>query len=507
MSKFCENCGNPLPASAKFCIQCGQPIRTAQPVSEPLPEAAPEPPAVPEVPAAPKPEEPVTQNPVVPVLPPQPETPVPPQPETPPAAPPIQQTEPPSPEPPAEAAAKAKKKKERKPKKKPEQPAAPPAPEPAAEPENSSKRFAFTVTGVLCAAFLAIECLPYLLKSLLFLLLKNTLAMPVLCILDLCGYAAAAGILLLGAKQITGKPKLPQAILLPALLFAQRSADSVLAMLSSVFNSYLTIALTAARVLLFIVLAAAAVGTLGTLFSPKGKCRRRGRPAAFLLVACAGLCISLFPVLWALTPFNNISSFFGTMAFKMAGGLAEAALMTAAANHLLKKQGEETAPAGKGSAALVFGAALAAFAFCGELYVMHPKSVPDTVIHDVQFYTAQGALLKSEGDMNLVLNAYLTAAEHAKAWKTAAGGDTYSVPDQFRSDTILQYIAHMGSSTDTLKMYLATSLDESEIDVWCPMLIDAYREKQKTGQLNDTDKAHFAEAIGMCIADECFYRN
>ncbi len=46
---FCSNCGKQLPDSAKFCAECGQPIRIPekQPVAEPEPEKAPEPVAEP----------------------------------------------------------------------------------------------------------------------------------------------------------------------------------------------------------------------------------------------------------------------------------------------------------------------------------------------------------------------------------------------------------------------------------------------------------------------------
>ena len=161
MANFCTHCGAALKENAKFCTVCGAKTPTGQ---------------------ARIPQQPAQFRQAAPQQPPQPTAQAPR-----PGAPARQSFAPP--------------------------PYSNPAP-----PQAKPSRGLFTAGGILSAAFLCVGCLPYLLKSLLFLARQDSLGTVLCTVLDLLGMAAGAAVLVLGSKRLAGKVRLPAAVLLAALL-------------------------------------------------------------------------------------------------------------------------------------------------------------------------------------------------------------------------------------------------------------------------------------------------
>lgn len=342
MAKFCTNCGSPLKEGARFCINCGKPLSAA--VSLPSPDTA-QPAdasdvsevtdsAVPSADSPSAPPEPVLSVPT----------------ETPGDAPA---------EPPAKPSAKEKKSKREKKNKQPK--AAAVSPQQQNGTSDRQQNEILTIGSVIILACMAMECLPYLLKAILFLVRKAPFANVGSILLDILGFVIAAVILYFGAKRISKQPKFSCAILFSALWGGMRTADLALMKGTNLWDSKLTIALMVADVLIFLLFTAIAVRLLCDLFSGKGKCRRSGVFLAWLLAVLAGLILYFLPMLTKLTPVAKTHSFISSMGVKLFTAFLEAELLTLAAKHQLKRLGEEKKPAsGKAlTPAGIFGTAIA----------------------------------------------------------------------------------------------------------------------------------------------------
>lgn len=483
MAKFCTNCGTPLKEGAKFCIQCGKPLSAA--VSPPVPDPA-ESPEVPAVPAASAPAV-SAETPDAPSAPVQ---------SAPAETPGDSAAEP-------QAQPSAKEKKPKRDRKKQQTKAAAPA-QPA---ENGRPQSAvLTVGSVILLACMAMECLPYLLKAILFLAHKGPFANTVSILLDILGFVAAGVILYFGAKRISKQPKLSCAILFPALWGGVRAADLALMKGTQIWDSKLTIALMAADILVFLLFTAIAVRPLCDLFSGKGECRRRSVFPAWLLTVLAGLIPYFLPMLAELTPAGDAHSFFSGMGRRLFTAFLEAGLLTLAARLQLKHLGEEKKPAsGKAmTPAGIFGTAVAVCGAVACFYAEGLYSIPDTVLKDVEFYLVQGEFKASAGNINQLLYHYEAAAEHIEAWRSVSGGGSYSVPGKFVDDKMLKYLSKLNTSADNLRNDLVTSLNDNDIDMWGPLMLMRYREQEKGGTLNEQAQAHRDEIIAKCIAEGCF---
>ncbi|MBQ8078991.1 MAG: zinc ribbon domain-containing protein, partial [Oscillospiraceae bacterium] len=175
---------------------------------------------------------------------------------TPATAPPMQTAPPaqtdPAPEP--EKPPKPKKEKRQK-KQKPSDPSvSAPSEKPATNPG-----------AALMTAFLLIELLPYLLRSVLMLVTKTVLPVPVSCLCGIAGFLAAGGILAFFSKRAGGRAPLSAAVLFTSLFAVGRTAvPFILAASESgkTLRAMIVYAAAAAVVLLLTVLLVIPLGTL-----------------------------------------------------------------------------------------------------------------------------------------------------------------------------------------------------------------------------------------------------
>ena len=461
MARFCTNCGTPLTEGAKYCTKCGAPVPAETTQSVPVPNPVP---AVPEEAAS------------VPVAADQPA--------------------------PTDAKADGTQKREKKKKRNQD----------TNQPEKTTrerKRPDLTPGAVILAACLAMECLPYLLKSLIFMARKGPFSNILCNFLDVLGFAAAGAVLFFGGKYITQKGRFPAAVLFTALWGGIRVADLVIMSRINLLEEVLPVILAALDVLVFLIFPALAAAPLCDLFSGKGKCRRRGMFTAYLLLLAAAVLMYYLPVLWMLTPLNGFHSFFGTIAFRFFAALLEAGLLNCAVNRMLKRLGEEKGPIQDKllTPAGIFGTVLAVSGIAGCFIGNAAKSVPDAVLNDVEVYLIQGEFRAAAGNVNQLLLNYEQAAEHCDAWRQTAAGNGYSVPYKFAEDRLLQYLSHINDSGTALRKYLALNLDESETELWGPLMLMRYREQEKNEALNEAEQAHRTEILEMCLANNCFVSN
>ena len=480
MAKFCSECGAPLKEGAAFCTKCGTPVANDEaPLTEtPSPAAAP----LPEPTPAPLPE--------------------------PTSAPAAESA--PAPAPPKEEAPKKEKKSKKA--KKPKKEKASKAPEnaaPAAEaPEAPAdgKRPVASVGGVLVGACLAMECLPYLFKSLLMTATHRTFAPTLVTLLDVLGYVAAGVILLLGSRLVTGKARLSPAMLIPALWGGIRAFHVLLMRSVNITSTWQPFVMIALDVLVYVVFSILTVAPLCDLFSGKGKCRRRGVILAYLLVQLAAVLPIIMPLLMVLTPLNDVSSFLATMGFSMLGAFLEAGLMTLAANYQLRHLGEEKAPPSPKALGPsgVFGAVLAAAAVVVTFVGEAPRTIPDTVLNDAETFLLLGEAEAAKGDIVQFLYYYESAYEHCAAWRAVADGSGYTAPSKFNDDIILRYLDLADASTEGLRKYLINALPDDEVKLWAPLMLERYHAQAESGELSEEVKGHRDEMVAKCIAMDCF---
>lgn len=448
MARFCTNCGKPLREDMKFCVSCGAPVRSADP---------PQPPAQPRYVQ--------TRASAQPPFAAQPQY-----------------------APPRRGQRTA---------------AAPGAPMPPAQ--AGGRGVGAPAGAAVCAALLCVLCLPYLLKSLLFLLTRDSLGAVLCAVLDLLGVAACAAALSFGSRRATGKTNLPFAVLLAALLPGLEAADSLLAALISPLSSTETLLAYCGSFALKLLAAGLAVWALSGLFVSARGPKQGGRLLAWLCCVPAFFAPDLTALLWELSPFDDVISFFSTFALKALAAFLAVCAFSAAAWVLVKKRDKAPARLRQGGLVpLIAGLALVVLFTVVSLRDNARIPVPELAEDDAVSYVLDAELYLALGDMNGALSSYKSCAEHCEAWRAAANGADYEVPMEFRGDSTLQYLSYVNRGADDLRLYLAKNFDETEISLWCPLMIRKYAEKAENEELSDYEQAHLAEMLRLCTAEECF---
>ncbi len=352
--------------------------------------------------------------------------------------------------------------------------------------------------------FLSVEFLPYLLKALLFMEEKQSLSMSTVTFLDVVGYVAAGLILLLGASVLSRRNQLSGVVFFLGFIAAERAAEGRLLSETSLFmgkgNMIYLIFTLVMRILLAILLLIPA----GQLFSTKVKCKRKGKILAMLLLLFSLYAAEIVQIIWLYLPFEDVVSIFSTAAYKMLIAFVETAFLTMGVTWLLKHEGEEKATKKQFflRPALLFGCAFALFALVTAFSGNKEQSVTEAAKKDVELYFVQADLLRGSGDMSQVIRTYELAAEHCLAWQTLAEGESYELPEKYSDDIVLRYLSSLDKSTDEMRKYVATSLDEADIELWCPVMLERY--KKQGSKLSEEEEEHQTEILNLCIAEECF---
>lgn len=374
-----------------------------------------------------------------------------------------------------------------------------------APPQAKPSRGLFTAGGILSAAFLCVGCLPYLLKSLLFLARQDSLGTVLCTVLDLLGMAAGAAVLGLGSKRLAGKVRLSAAVLLAALLPGLDGLDLLLVSGVSLFAPAWDLAAAVLMILIRLLAAGCAVWALSALFLPERGTKQGGRLPAWLCAVPAFFAPDIVMALWNLSPLADVSSFLATFSIKALVVLVEVCAFAAAAWFLRRKPGKATGkPRRFGLVPLAAGLGLAALAVITSLTDGARMTVAERAVADVNSNLSDGELMLSLGDMDEALFCFETAAAHCDAWRTVAEGEAYQVPEKLSDDVTLNYLSYVNGDLDQLRLYLAKNLDEEQLDVWCPLMIRRYREKAETEALSEYEQVHLADMLRRCVAEEYF---
>ena len=364
-------------------------------------------------------------------------------------------------------------------------------------------RFDISIGTVLLLTFLAVELLPYLLRSLLMEAGKMTLSSPVFMLCGAVGWCISGGVLFLLSKKLSGSPKPGYVLAFLGLIAIYRQSEAILmpltsktfAVQTSVFYIAMAVIQFIADILLLI--------PLGKLFSDKGSIKQGGKLLPLLLVIAAMNLDMVLNLAWSFTLSGTDTSFVSTCAYRIIGAFLEALLFSLAAERLLKKQKSKGTPEKK-KRSFVFGAVSAGAAVGLAVYLAIPNSVTVGAAKDMQNYITQGLLFLGTGDMVAAERAYEQAGEHFSAWKTLAEGGSYSVPGEFSDDEILLYFTKLSDNTESLRKFLATSYDEENADMYLPLMLERYKQK---GELSEDETEHRKEVLSLCIANEIFTAN
>lgn len=359
-----------------------------------------------------------------------------------------------------------------------------------------------TVGAAMFTAFFALDCVPYLIKAGTLAAAKKPLALVFVLLCDLIGTALAALVLFAASKVMTGQKRLPSAVFLFGLITALRfSQDILLGDLPA--GTYLkTFVLIGAALAVGLLAAVLLLSPLKRLFSDYESVRQGGVLVALILIILALAAPSAMGAATVFLPFKLPVSFMSTFAGKLTADLLQAGLLTLAIKRLIKKQTPVTGKKALPSAVrLIAGAALAAAVFVGGLIGNAAYSVSRTVLGDVLSCTINGSVFTANGDMTLALKSYETAGEHIKAWSTLANGESYSVPSEYSGDAVLEYLSYLDDGADSLSLRLVNTFDPDETELWCPLMLVKYSEKD---ELTENEQEHRREVIGLCAAYDCF---
>ena len=461
---FCPSCGKQIDDQAKFCPFCGTAI-TSQNTARAIPV------------------QPVQAVPVQ---------------ET------NAQTEIPIAATPAFAAAHSEKgapvggKKQKK-EKKPKAPKAQKHPKAASEFGSGGKQgFSVSVGTALTAAFLLMELLPYLLRSLLMIIGKTALSAPLSCICSIAGYALAGGVLFLCSKLMQGRSPLPSALLFVGILGAYRTAVPLIMPLANSSKVIVSIIVYAVIVVVSIIAAFALTVPLCSLFISDEQ-KHDGRVLAALCILLAFIVPDTLQTMFFFISTERTPSFLGSAAGFILIAMLESALFTLGAKVIIKMKRSKAAKVPAAKRSLIVGGAVSAAAAVMLFIGSASENVLTIAAKDVVATLVSADYLLATGDMVIAENYFKLTGEHARAWSEAANGG-YSVPSEYSDDSMLLYLSFL-SSEDRLKKYMTTDFDPSDIDIFGPLMLEHYGDNE---ELSDEDKAHRKEVIDLCIGSGVF---
>ena len=352
----------------------------------------------------------------------------------------------------------------------------------------------------LLTAFVLMECLPYLLRSLIMLLTGTVLPTTLSCLCGIVGFAAAGAILMLFSRLCAGRAPLASALLFTSLFAAYRTTlPFVLAQTHSGVTLRGVIFYGAAAVLTAAA-AAALVAPLSALFVSDDK-KHGGRLAAFICVLLGFAAPGLLQTGLFFVTIESTPSFMGTFSFKLLAAALEAGMFTLAANAMVKSLKSKPANEPKRFGSLIAGGVFAAASVIALFLGSGAQSVVTTASNDVLEPLVNGELLLSNGDMTLAAQSFRLAGEHAKAWTELAQGNSYSVPDEFINDPMLNYLSFVNGGSNALSKYLIDNFNADDIGIFGPLMLQYYDDIES---LSETQEAHRREVIDLCIGSESF---
>ena len=356
-------------------------------------------------------------------------------------------------------------------------------------------------SGSLLAAFVGIELLPYLLRSVVLLSRQNTMSNTLYVILGIAGWLAAGAVLFLSAKQITDKNRIPQILSFLGLLAIERQAEGFLLPKLNYTFAKETFIFGIISMVITLVTAILMLIPLKDIYSPEDRQKQGGNFIALIFVLLALNAETVLELVWLVTFLGDNTSFISTCAYRTAGAFIEAYFFSLAVKRLLKKKKGAVVASKPRKGSVIFAAVTGCIGLVLSIVGGIPDSVSDAAAKDIETYLAQGLLFLGTGDMVASERAYMQAGEHCTAWKELAEQGSYSVPEEYKTDNVLLYFSMLGEDADTLRNYLVTSYDESAIDMWAPLMLEKYKQKE---QLTIEDTEHRKELVAICIADEVF---
>lgn len=382
------------------------------------------------------------------------------------------------------------KKKPKREKKSRKQKAAPEASADTAEDEGLLRN----IGTAMMTAFLMIELLPYLLRSVIMLTSKNMLSVPISCLCGILGCAAAVGVLTLSSKLRSGRSPLPSSLLFVSLFAAYRVSEPYIfaqAGSGQTTRSMIVYGICAAVAL---VAAAALSFPLGAVFVNDEQ-KHGGKFAAAVCALLAFISVSVIETAVFFVPLDTVASFMGAAMIRLLIAAAESAFFTLGAKAIIKSKKTKPAKPAKKGAALIAGGCFAAASIVGLFLSSGAQNVLTTARNDVVYPFIQAEVLLAGGDMTVAVDYFNLAGEHAAAWSALAEGGSYSIPSKYTNDKMLRYLSFL-SNNSGLQDYMINELDPEDIGIFAPLMLDYYSSRDN---LSEEEEAHRSEVIGLCI--------
>ena len=354
---------------------------------------------------------------------------------------------------------------------------------------------------ILLLAVVSVNVLSYLLCSITFAITKTMLPQVVLYLFRIISYAAAGAVLWIGAKSNTGKNRIGEAVFLLGLIAAEHNVSPLfldrLNPLELKQNVISAIAYIAAE----LVIAGLMLIPLKSLFSPKDKCRQGGKLKAFALMFPALLLPNILDIARTILQ-KDAPSFMQTFACKTAISFLMAGFMSLAVGQLLKKQDNEK-PAGRSImiAKLAAGAVCLAGASAVPVVMDMSSPVSKRVTEDIAGYVLQGRIYLMQGNMTDSVIAFRQAGEHCTAWNSVVKGESYTVPEIYEDDIVLNYLSALSAETDSLIHDIVHNSSYDDLDMYAPIMLEKLSESDDvTAQMASLRR----EIVSVCTGREVF---
>ncbi|MBQ1371468.1 MAG: zinc ribbon domain-containing protein, partial [Oscillospiraceae bacterium] len=244
-----------------------------------------------------------------------------------------------------------------------------------------------TVLGpgaAICGAMLCVTCLPYVLKSLLFLSRRDFLDGMLLLALELLGMAAAAVVLLPGSKRAVGRMQVSAALLLAVLVPGVHAADELLIQQLSLLTPRENLIYAAGLLAVRLIAAGLAGSALRALFVPQTGTKQGGKISAIVCSLAALFAPDLVTLAWSYSPYEDVISFFSTVSCKALAAFVASCGFTAATNCMLRRRPSgQGQPKKSGLLTLGSGIVLAVLSVAAALQGMASRSVAVIAAEDV----------------------------------------------------------------------------------------------------------------------------
>ncbi|MBQ1546176.1 MAG: tetratricopeptide repeat protein [Clostridia bacterium] len=348
--------------------------------------------------------------------------------------------------------------------------------------------------------FIAIECLPYLIRSCVMMATGTVIGNFVNMLIGAAGYAAAFLSLFLLTRKSGSRNKASDVFMLTGLVSLQSAVTAFVQLRVNVGEYKSAVIWYAAAALFTFITAAAMTVPLRGLFTEDERCKQRGKISAAIFSLLALLTPTAVNAGIYFLPIELAESFMNVFAVRAVCGAIEGGFVTLAIKRLLKKRKMAFAGVKRSGAMLIAGGVTTAAALILMVIANIALSPVKIAANDIAHYIIEGDMYITTGDMVMAQRAFERAGRHREAWASIATNGSYSAERTDEDDDLLMYFTYL-SNVNRLADDLVRYTDPEKVDMLAPIMLNYYSKHEN---LSKQEQAHKQELITMCISREVF---